>query len=363
MRIHTNIPLIFLLACVTGLASAQSSGSWTLTGSLHQGRYGANGVTLQNGQVLALGGVYLLRHSKAVLASELYDPTTGNWSVSGNLNVARIHGTATLLPSGKVLAAGGCVDPCTSVEVYDPSTGAWTLTGSMADGRTYHTATLLPNGKVLVAGGCYSACGIYVQSSAELYDPNSGTWSVTGSLSVGRAQHTATLLQNGKVLVAGGISASGSENSSAEIYDPATGKWSSAGNMITGRRFAQAALLTNGRVVVMGGQDTPGNTLSSTELYDPSTNKWSATGKMTSPRLYFVALPFLVSGKVLVAGGANPSVILASSELYDPLTGKWSATGSMNVARIYHFAVILTNGKVLVATGNTGDATAELYQP
>src|SRR5690349_19043814 len=113
------VAVIVLVVCTIGFAFAQSSGTWTSTGTLQYGRYGANGVTLQNGQVLAVGGVYQLRHSKSVYVSELYDPNMGLWTVSGSLNTARIHHTATLLPNGKVLVAGGCADPCTSAELYD----------------------------------------------------------------------------------------------------------------------------------------------------------------------------------------------------------------------------------------------------
>jgi hypothetical protein len=165
---------------------------------------------------------------------------------------------------------------------------------NMVAGRAYHTATLLPNGKVLVAGGCYDVCRIYNLSSAELYDPFTGTWSATSSMANARAQHTATLLPNGKVLVAGGISGSNIV-ASAEIYDPATGAWSPAGNMVNARRFAQATLLSTGKVLVAGGQNYSA-TLAAAEIYDPALNRWSKTGSMSTPRLYFVAVP-LLNGK------------------------------------------------------------------
>jgi N-acetylneuraminic acid mutarotase len=355
----------FALMLLATSIAAQTSGTWMYTGNLNQARFNHSAVLLNTGKVLVFGGQYALRHAKAILLSELYDPATGVWTSSGSSNGSLEYGTATLLPNGKVLATRGCIDnscnnPLGSAELYDPTSGTWSLTGSMVTPREYHTATLLTNGKVLVAGGCYSACGIYNMPNAELYDPATGQWSATGSMSNARAQHTATLLPNGKVLVAGGISGSNIV-ASAEIYDPTSGIWSPAPSMANARRFAHAALLTNGKVLVMGGQNLT-VTLSAAETYDPLANKWSSAGKMSSPRLYFAAAP-LPLGKILAVGGADPSNILASADIYDPATGRWSATGSMNLGRIYFTATALVDGRVLAAAGNVGDKTAELYQP
>lgn len=146
----------------------QASAVWTLTRSLNQGRFNRTAVLLNSGKVLVTGGQYQLRHAKAILLSELYDPNTGSWTASGNTNSAHINSTATLLANGKVLAVGGSLASAIA-ELYDPNTGTWSLTGNLVAGRAYHTATLLTNGKVLVAGGCYDVCGIYNMSSAELY--------------------------------------------------------------------------------------------------------------------------------------------------------------------------------------------------
>jgi Galactose oxidase, central domain/Kelch motif len=166
--------------------------------------------------VLVVGG-YGSPRGGELASAELYDPASGAWSATGSLATARFAYTATLLPNGKVLVAGGSgsTSVLASAELYDPGSGAWSATGSLATGRGYHTATLLPNGKVLVAGG---EDGFSVFASAELYDPASGTWSATGSLVFGRSLHTATLLLNGKVLIATGIGNS-SEITSAELYD------------------------------------------------------------------------------------------------------------------------------------------------
>src|SRR5205807_1013941 len=190
------------------------------------------------------------------------------------MTVARTAFTATLLPNGKVLVAGG--DPASggtlpgataTAELYDPSTGSWSVTGSMAFPRNGHTATLLPDGKVLVAGGATpgTAYGGAVQSAAtaaaELYDPSTGSWSVTASMATARFAHTATLLPSGNVLVAGGYNGSGAP-AEAELYDPSTGGWTVTGSMTTSRTGATATLLRSGNVLVAGGGPA------SAELYE-----------------------------------------------------------------------------------------------
>jgi len=237
--------------------------------------------------------------------------------------------------------------------MIDPS---WTPTGSMGTARFAHTATLLPNGKVLVAAGTFRLTG------AELYDPGTGTWTATGSLNTAHTEHTATLLRNGKVLVAGGFNGSDPTNI-AELYDPGTGTWTATGSMGTARERHTATLLPNGKVLVAGGHNNNG-ILSSAELYDPGTGTWTATGSMGTDREVHTAT-LLPNGKVLVAGGYNGSS-LSSAELYDPGTGTWTATGSMGTARDRHTATLLPNGKVLVAggAGSGGDlSSAELYDP
>jgi N-acetylneuraminic acid mutarotase len=214
-----------------------------------------------------------------------------------------------------VLVAGGFdtgLDPVGSAELYDPATGSWTLTGSLNTARYFHTATLLPNGMVLVAGGL--ACCTFISASAELYDPTSGTWTPTGSLNIARDSHTAILLPNGMVLVAGGFDSTSNASASAELYDPASGTWTSAGNLNNARVYHTATFLPNGMVLVAGGRDGPSFT---------------------------------------------PSDILSSAELYDPASGSWTVTGSLNAVRAYHMATLLPNGMVLVAGGVSGiDGTA-----
>ncbi|MGB7749167.1 MAG: kelch repeat-containing protein [Verrucomicrobiia bacterium] len=188
----------------------------------------------------------------ALNLSVIYDAQAASWVTNSPMTTTRQYQTATLLPNGKLLIVGGVNGTyLSSTELYDPATGKCMTTGALNTGRAYHTATLLPNGKVLVAGGENpSSPGIYL-SSAELYDPTAGTWTTTGSLATSRAHHTATLLPNGKVLVAGGYNFS--YPASAELYDPATGKWTTSGALKTARDLHTATLLPNGQVLVAGG--------------------------------------------------------------------------------------------------------------
>src|SRR5437660_1709983 len=195
----------------------------------------------------------------------LVQPCAGQsetWSETGSLITARDQHTATLLPNGKVLAAGGEGDA--STELYDPGSGTWTATGRLATRRYDHTATLLPNGKVLVAAGFNLSCGGL--ASAELYDPASGTWTATGSLAAARLDHTATLLPNDKVLVAGGTKGD-RYLADAELYDSASGTWTGTGRLATARGFHTATLLPSGEVLAAGGYNLVSGALSSAELY------------------------------------------------------------------------------------------------
>src|SRR5882724_10289340 len=331
--------------------------SWTATGSLTTARYYHTATLLPSGKVLVAGGY----NGSYLSSAELYDPATGSWSSTGSLTTARRWHTATLLPSGKVLVAGGDngFSFLSSAELYDPATGSWSSTGSLTTARELHTATLLPSGEVLVAGGFGD--GFVSLSSAELYDPASGTWSATGSLATARVCHTATLLPSGKVLAAGGYN--GGCPRSAELYDPASGTWSATGSLTTARAGHAATLLPSGKVLVAGGFNGF-SFLSSAELYDPATGSWSSTGSLTTAREFHTAT-LLPSGKVLVAGGYNGGN-LCSGELYDPATGSWSSTGSLTTARGQHTATLLPSGKVLVAggLGSSGSlSSAELYDP
>ena len=354
------------VACLLLLVAASAfvqpcvgaSGVFEETGSLGTGRYSHTATLLPNGKVLVAGGLTGFPSGTIIASAELYDPASGTWTATGSLAHARCQHTATLLPNGKVLVAGGQNGSAlASVELYDPASGTWTASGNLATARATHTATLLPNGKVLVAGNYITSSN----KSAEVYDPMSGTWTTTASLAIGRGSHTATLLTNGRVLVAGGVGGSGSL-ASAELYDPASGTWTATGSLAHERYQHTATLLPDGRVLVAGRLAG-----GPAELYDPASGSWASTGGLITARVNH-SETLIPDGTVLVAGGSDSNGnIFSSAELYDPASGAWTATDTLVHPREAHTATLLPNGEVLVAGGFIGNCcsalvSAELYR-
>jgi len=250
--------------------------------------------------------------------------------------------------------------------------GQVTPTGNLSVRRFSQSATLLPNGKVLIAGGM-ERNGKY-DASAELYDPRTGKFTAAGNMSSAREGHAAILLRDGKVLIAGGASGPSGNVATAELYDSATGKFHATGNMAGPRAHAAAVLLNDGKVLLIGGDGAhEDERLRSAELYDPATGRFTATGSMHVPREMHTAV-LLKDGRVLVMGGSSAgsypnSRIEASAEIYDPATGRFSMTGSMSVPRHKLAAALLPDGKVLVVGGSDNRdsrgqyASAELFDP
>ena len=353
--------------------------------------------------VIVIGFAFFLRPAPDVGPSPIPGPTDSStaeptatsepaapaWTATGSMIEGRVDFTATLLPDGRVLVTGGDLGydavprALATAELYDPATGSWAATGSMLQGRYRHTATLLPDGRVLVAGGNVNGSqqlGVRCcLATAELYDPATGTWSATGNLIAARVDHIASLLPDGTVLVAGGDSYpnTGLDETPAEVYDPATGKWSATGGIYEGNHDQRAVLLSSGKVFVTGGSGLGGPT----QLYDPISRSWSVTDccvvepEGNGPPNGSVTL--LSDDTVLVAGGTGTYqsgsglprfIALDAAVLYDPRTGSSTSTGSLNALRDGHFsATLLQNGMVLVVGGNGTDvgvlASAELYDP
>jgi MYXO-CTERM domain-containing protein len=339
--------------------------SWTATGSMKTTRQHHGMALLGSGKVLVAGGMGTLGlHASA----ELYDPASGTFASTGSMATMRLVFTTTALGSGEVLVAGGATDTdwdaTAAAEVYDPQAGTFTATAHpMTSARRIHTATLLPSGQVLIAGGFASSDTTdtgSAGSSAELYDPATDTFvAVEAALVAARAGHVAARLPSGKVLLASGTD--GAEIlTSAEIYDLEAKTFTATGSMTTAHiPMTAAVVLASGKVLLPGGwvgmaDLSTGTGSTAAEIYDEATGTFTATGALASGR-YWHSATLLESGDVLVAGGfastAGPT--LGDAELYDPDAGTFGSGGTLMEARGGHRAVLLGSGDVLVTGGST----------
>ena len=332
------------------------------------GRNGYTVTLLADGRVLVVGGIGTGSGSPVgrLSIAQIWDPKTGKFTTTGSLNVPRCQHTATLLPNGDVLIVGGGdlmdgIDNLASAELYDPKTGRFTMTGSMSQGRAYHSATLLPNGKVLIAGG-YGG-GTEPVASAELYDPASGTFSATGSMAEARDRQTATLI-GGKVLIAGGAGVASSALDTAELYDPSTGRFAPAEPMNVGRYGAAATTFTDlshpgsAFVLIAGGRDASGNPLDTAEVYVPLQNSFGLTPMpMKAARGEPAAVFVVTGGYVLIVGGNDGA---ASAETLD--TQQVEFRSLVNVGSgAGQTAILLRDCKILLSAN--GGTSWEVYTP
>ncbi|MEZ0109730.1 hypothetical protein ABH920_003744 [Catenulispora sp. EB89] len=324
------------LAAVPDAAPAAASGTWTAAGDLpFTGFWAAPhdaAILLTDGRVLLAGGEDGLRDALGNAA--LFDPTADTWSAAANLLTPRRLHTCTRLADGRVLVVGGVTGamtdpaaPIAAAEIFDPATGAWTATGSLTEARFSHSATLLADGRVLVAGGCStrSADSGRALFSAETYNPATGTWTATGAMNDARFGHPAVALHDGRVLVAGGAVTLGhglyGSLGYCELYDPAAGTWTATGTMGTSRKAHQATLMPDGGVLATGG-----------DAADVLVDWWYSPYSQTA------------------------------AERFDPNTGAWSSVTDLPWGRSHHRDVLLASGKLL-ATGGTDSSTFDIgYQ-
>jgi N-acetylneuraminic acid mutarotase len=327
---------------------------------------GQTATLLGDGTVLVDGG----DPTQTPPGAAVYDPVANAWTPTGPTATSRYNTTATLLKDGRVLVVGGAVlnqAPgqlnqvilLSSAELYDPKVKTWSLAAPLPAPREAHAAVLLEDGRVLVVGGDNNAPP---PLDALLYDPSNDTWtSTTPPLPIGD-NPTATLLKSGKILVTyyfgGGTSA---------IFDPTSNSWETGPNTNSPHMFgATATLLNDGRVLLVGGLtgQPPAASTSPPELYDPTANSWSMAGTMNTNRVAHIAA-LLPNGKVLAAGGRDGNEdTVSTAELYDPNTNTWSPAASMATPRANGGAVLLPLGQVFAIGGNDNGAallSSELY--
>jgi N-acetylneuraminic acid mutarotase len=345
--------------------------SWSAPVNINTARYSPITVTLKDGRVMVIGGI---SGNDATSAVQIFNNQSG-WSTAQSFPSIISSATATLLPNGKVLVAGGQAGSgnegnyLNTALLYDPSGNTWTATGSMAHARASHTATLMPNGQVMVAGGQDNTGSL---DSVEFYNPNSGTWSTGNHMLSARSAHTTTLLLNGNLLVVGGQSFSIGVLRSTEVYNISSGTWwSTSGDLSDARRDHTATLLPDGKVLIVGGTNNSSVALYGYQVYDPGSNSWTLPKSLPHDqgRTYHSAT-LMNDGRVLVAGGLSGSTTLDTCIIYDPATGLWTDSPDLNIGRFSHAAALLPDGRVLAAAGARYNAssyepqnTAEFYDP
>lgn len=329
---------------------------------------------LSNGQVLIAGG-YNFYDSAVGGTAELFDPATGRYRPTGNLGMGRFAASATPLADGRVLLVGGPYHA--ACEYYDPLTGLFAPGPDLAQPRagTGFTTTTLADGRVLIAGGFdFDEKGEdLVLPWVDRFDPLTFTFDALPDLGTPRSGHTATLLADGRVLIAGGYNAYFAADAGAELYDPATGTTTPTGPLNIGREGAVAVMLADGRVLIAGGYNAAaGRHQRSAEIYDPGSGTFTRIADMAIPR-YAGTAKLLPDGRVLIAASVSPNATgggMATdiAELFDPATGSFSVIERMVEARDYTSSILLPDGRVLFTTGFAQDSgrflpSAEVYNP
>ncbi|MGC1676621.1 MAG: hypothetical protein WA740_03725 [Candidatus Binataceae bacterium] len=369
-------------AAGAGVAAANSNPAGLqlrmASGAAPVGSRSASGAPGHTGWVLIAGGQ---GGGKLALGrAELFDPIQKNFVATGAMHWPRAHFVAADLTAGQTLVAGGedaQGHPIASAELYDPIAGKFSSTGAMTVARAGHTATAVSgcecpaDGKILIAGGSSTDAAAPL-ASAELYDPATGSFAATGAMNQARAWQTASLIGSGTmagdILIAGGVGAKAAALASAEIYDPRTGVFTTTAPMSTARvnqtsTWLDPSIVTGefaGDILVAGGSTADGVS-DTAEVFDPAGATFVPAGTMTAARVFQTAV-LMPNGKVLIAGGQGLSdALLASAEIFDPVKETFTATSRMRSVHVGGVASILPDASVLIAGGRSSNA--EVYNP
>lgn len=309
---------------------------WQNAGSLTVARMAHAAARMLDGRVLITGGydstIPGTAFDPVFKSTEIYDPATSQFTPAADMTVPRRHHVATALNDGRILISGGIqlrgsgFGSSAATEVYNSESGTFTATGRMARGRWLHTATVLNDGRVLLVGGqptnCTGAggCNPEALNTAELFDPASGAITPTGTLHFSRYGHSAALLSDGRVLVIGGETSEefpdGNQVRTVEVYDPAIGQFSDFGQLIDGRGFHALVALNNGKFLLVGGKKQSDYPAYTTELFDPVARNSSPGPEMTYQRIMPTATK-LLNGEVLIVGGNNSAVPVTPAEIFN----------------------------------------------
>ena len=359
------VPLIALGSLTP--QSLKSGGSLNETDAMSAVRMAHTATALPDGRVLVAGG--FTSEANAAHSAEAYAPGAGRFSALPRMITVRYSHTATMLPNGKVLIAGGYAAGSTTIaaaELFDPATNTFVATGSLQSARSDHVAVLLSDGRVLIAGGLGRDWTFL--SSAELYDPATGLFSRTGSMSVARESHVAVRLRDGRVLIAGGHRGRRADitlYTSAETYDPVSGVFRRVGDMGVRRHKHDAVMLRDGRVLITGGADERDDkgVYNTTELFDPASAAFTPGPLMIRPRYkHNGSAVFLPTGAVLLAGGAT------QAEIFEPASGTFSlVVGDARMAGQFSAVAPVRGGGALITGGYGGGtgprSSAWIYRP
>jgi Kelch motif len=370
-RVGTGMSMTLAAGLVIAGSAMAAPNAWTGVGPLATARVESVVAVLPSGKVLIAGGFDGGEQSLA--SSEIYDPASRAWSTGPVMPAGRTQASAVTLQTGEVLVVGGETDGSTtdptphSAVIYHPATNTFTTApGTLSEGRADAGIALLPGGDAMVIGGFDPATGLDL-STTEIFDPSTGAFTPGPPMNGPRESPMTTTLPNGDILIAGGADFNDGEDAldTAEVFDPHANTWvDTANTMSTTRTGGGTALLPDGRVLVAGGAAANGDILSSTDTYDPATKAFTTGPAMTQPRAGFGIAP-LANGDVLVAGGLDaeatppaPQAGVASTEIYDPTADTWSRSGDLPVGVILPAMVPLANGEVLEAGGTPDLQTA-----